>query len=76
MNFVSKPRSFALNVMVLQYIREPCEGLSEQQCSLVLGGWAEQWGETVDTSDIEQTLFPRASAMAERLWSPRPTTGA
>ena len=30
------------------YIREPCEGLSEAQCSLVLGGGAEQWGETVD----------------------------
>ena len=29
------------------------------------------WGETVDSSDLMQTVWPRAGAVGERLWSPR-----
>ncbi|KAG4998744.1 hypothetical protein AAZX31_10G275900 [Glycine max] len=57
------------------YTAEPLEGIrkaSEQK--LVLGGEVCMWGETADTSDVQQTIWPRAAAAAERLWSRRDST--
>ena len=39
-------------------------------------GQGEMWGETVDASDVESTVWPKLAAIAERLWSPRATTAA
>ncbi|KAF7811365.1 beta-hexosaminidase 1-like [Senna tora] len=57
------------------YNAEPLEGIridSEQK--LVIGGEVCMWGETADTSDVQQTIWPRAAAAAERLWSQRDST--
>ncbi|XP_027111090.1 beta-hexosaminidase 1 [Coffea arabica] len=59
------------------YYAEPLEGIkdaSEQR--LVLGGEVCMWSETADTSDVQQTIWPRAAAAAERLWSDREATSA
>ncbi|WOL16280.1 beta-hexosaminidase 1 [Canna indica] len=59
------------------YNSEPLEGINNTtQQKLVLGGEVCMWGETADTSDVQQTIWPRAAAAAERLWSPLETTSA
>ncbi|XP_015076565.1 beta-hexosaminidase 1 [Solanum pennellii] len=59
------------------YFAEPLEGIksiSEQK--LILGGEVCMWGETADASDVQQTIWPRAAAAAERLWSDKETTSS
>ncbi len=41
-----------------------CAGLSTAQCKLIMGGGGGMWGEHVDSSNIEATIWPRLAAIA------------
>ena len=59
------------------YSNEPCDGIPPDLCEArLLGGHGEMWGETVDASDLQQTVWPRLAAIAEKLWSAADATAA
>ena len=52
------------------YFAEPLEYLGAAARGLVRGKLAALWGEAVSSRNIESRAWPRASAIAERMWSP------
>lgn len=55
----------------LVYQHDPIANLTEEEAKLVLGGEVAVWSETIDETNIDTVIWPRASAMGEVLWSGR-----
>jgi hexosaminidase len=57
------------------YLVDPLEGdaasLTSEQKMRILGGEATMWSEFVTPENIDSRIWPRAAAIAERLWSPQ-----
>jgi len=62
--------NIASNTWQSMYSYDPTVGLSSTQAALIYGGETCLWGEYVDDNNMESSLYPRAAAVGERLWSP------
>lgn len=58
------------NSWKVMYGYEPTTNLTQTEAALVIGGEVAMWGELVDERNLVATIYPRASAVSERLWSP------
>ena len=68
---------YYLNLMstaATHYLVDPlpqANGLTPEEQARILGGEACMWNEQTTARDIDSRIWPRAAAIAERLWSPR-----
>jgi len=50
--------------------------LTPEEASRILGGEACMWAEYANPETVDSRIWPRAAAIAERLWSPKETADA
>jgi hexosaminidase len=57
------------------YAVDPLNGdaaaLRDEEKTRILGGEVAMWGEFVSPENVDSRIWPRAAAVAERLWSPK-----
>jgi hexosaminidase len=65
----------AIQPAAQHYLVDPLSGagaaLTPAQQKLILGGEACMWEEFASDENVESRIWPRAAAVAERLWSPQ-----
>jgi hexosaminidase len=58
------------------YTYDPLQEVAEAEHHLVIGGEAHIWSEQIDHINMDTSVWPRASAVAEVLWSgPKDVSG-